>query len=81
MGMATAQGDTGQSPLILDTRPVFEMNNGAQLGWLLDTPNRRVCIYRPGKGVECIEDPATLAGDPELPGFVLDLTKIWTPDF
>ncbi len=57
------------------------LDNGAQLGWLLDTPNRRVFIYRPRKAVECLENPATLVGDPELPGFMLDLTKIWTPDF
>jgi Uma2 family endonuclease len=57
------------------------VDNGAQLGWLLDTPNRRVFIYRPGEAVECVENPATLVGDPELPGFVLDLTKIWEPDF
>lgn len=57
------------------------LDNGAQLGWLLDTLNRRVFVYRPGKDVECLENPATLAGDPELPGFVLDLTRIWEPDF
>jgi Uma2 family endonuclease len=57
------------------------LDNGAQLGWLLDTPNRRVFVYRPGKAVECLENPATLAGEPELPGFVLELAKIWQPDF
>ena len=57
------------------------IDNGAQLGWLLDTVNRRVFVYRPGKDVECLENQETLAGDPELPGFVLDLTKIWEPDF
>jgi Uma2 family endonuclease len=57
------------------------LDNGAQLGWLLDAPNRRVFVYRPGKTMECLENPATLGGDPELPGSVLDLTKIWTPDF
>lgn len=55
--------------------------NGAQLGWLLDTPNRQVYVYRPGQAVECLENPATISGDPELPGFVLDLAKIWEPDF
>lgn len=55
--------------------------NGAQLGWLFDIPNRRVYVYRPGAAVECLENPATLSGDPELPGFVLDLAKIWESDF
>jgi Uma2 family endonuclease len=57
------------------------IDNGAQLGWLLDTPNRRVFIYRPGKAVECLENPSTLSGESELPGFVLDLAKIWEPEF
>src|SRR5215475_7397164 len=48
------------------------IDNGAQLGWLLDTPNRRVYVYRPGRAVECLENLATISGDPELPGFVLD---------
>jgi Uma2 family endonuclease len=57
------------------------INNGAQLGWLLDPPNRRVYVYRPDVVVECLENPTTLSGDPELPGFVLDLAGIWEPDF
>jgi len=56
------------------------IDNGAHLGWLFDTPNRRVYVYRPGKVVECLENPTTLSGDPELPGFVLDLAKIWEAD-
>ncbi|HKA52184.1 MAG TPA: Uma2 family endonuclease [Candidatus Binatia bacterium] len=53
------------------------MDNGAQLGWLLDPIDRRVYVYRPGVAVECLEDPATISGDPELPGFALDLGTIW----
>lgn len=55
--------------------------NGAQLGWLLDPRTQTVYIYRPGKEYEYIDHPATLAGDPELPGFILDLQPIWNPDF
>lgn len=57
------------------------IDNGAQLGWLLDAPNRRVFVYRPGRAVERVENPSSLSGDPELPGFVLDLAKIWEPEF
>jgi Uma2 family endonuclease len=57
------------------------IDNGTQLGWLIDTPNRRVSIYRPGVAVECLENPATISGDPQLPGFVLDLASIWEPGF
>lgn len=53
------------------------LDNGAQLGFLLDPIDRRVYVYRPGAAVECLEDPPTISGDPELPGFVLDLKKIW----
>jgi Uma2 family endonuclease len=53
------------------------IENGAQLGWLLDSQRRRVYVYRPQRQVETLEDPATLAGDPELPGFTLDMREIW----
>ena len=57
------------------------MEHGARLGWLIDPlgPRRRVYIYRPGAPVEILEAPESLSGDPELPGFVLDLQPIWEP--
>ena len=30
---------------------------------------------------KCLEHPSTIFGEPELPGFVLELAKIWEPDF
>lgn len=51
--------------------------NGARLGWLLDRKNRRVHVYRPGRPVEHFDDPASVSGDPELPGFVLELRRIF----
>jgi len=62
---------------ILQDKMQEYIDNGAQLGWLLDPLDRRVSVYRPGAEVERLEDPVTVAGDPELPGFVLDLGKIW----
>jgi Uma2 family endonuclease len=53
------------------------IENGARLGWLLDPKERRVYIYRPQRRVERLENPPSLSGDPELPGFVLDIRKIW----
>ncbi|MEG4326342.1 Uma2 family endonuclease [Microcoleus sp. herbarium5] len=50
---------------------------GVQLGWLIDRKNRRVYIYRPGLPEECLENPAKVSGDPVLPGFVLNMSKIW----
>ncbi len=57
------------------------IENGATLGWLIDATNRRVYVYRPGAEVERLDDPATLSGDPELPGFVLDLKLVWQAPF
>ena len=53
--------------------------NGAQLGWLIDTQNRQVHIYRPDDEAECLDNPQTLSGNPLLPGFTLDLRGIWEP--
>jgi Uma2 family endonuclease len=52
------------------------IDSGASLGWLIDRKNKRVEIYRPGKEVEILENPASLSGEDVLPGFVLDLTLI-----
>jgi Uma2 family endonuclease len=56
------------------------MANGAQLGWLIDPSSRRVHVYRPQHQPETLEAPSTISSDPILPGFVLDLHKIWEPD-
>jgi Uma2 family endonuclease len=53
------------------------IDNGARLGWLIDPQNRRVEIYRAGREVEILENPPTLSGEDILPGFVLNLRKIW----
>jgi Uma2 family endonuclease len=53
---------------------------GVLLGWLINPETRKVHVYRPGKEVEALEDPAEVSGEPELPGFVLDLREIWEPN-
>jgi len=53
------------------------MDNGAQLGWLIDPLERKVSIYRLGAEVEVLDNPSALSGDPELPGFVLPLGEVW----
>ena len=53
------------------------MENGAQLGWLIDPVRRQVCIYRPDLPVEQLEKPDSVSGEPLLPGFRLDLREIW----
>lgn len=53
------------------------MANGASLGWLIDLKNRTVHIYRPNQAPEILNNPETVNGAPELPGFVLWMAKIW----
>lgn len=52
--------------------------NGAQLGWLIDPANRQVEVYRRGESTQILDNPQAVSGDPLLPGFVLDLTEIFT---
>ena len=49
--------------------------NGALLGWLIDPYQRRVHIYRPGVEPEVLDDPETVSGEPELPGFVFEVRQ------
>jgi Uma2 family endonuclease len=56
------------------------VDNGSRLGWLLDPKSRRVYVYRPGARVVVIESAEEISGEPELPGFVLDLREIWEPN-
>jgi Uma2 family endonuclease len=57
------------------------IDNGARLGWLIDPENRHIYIYRPNAPVERLDDPTTVPGDPELPGFVLDAQSVFDPGF
>ena len=53
------------------------IDNGVQLGWLIEPAAGIVEIYRPGKQVEVLNNPQTLLGENVLPGFVLDLGEIF----
>lgn len=54
------------------------LDNGLRLGWLINRKTQQVEIYRQGQDVEILESPATLSGEDVLPGFVLNLQKIWS---
>jgi len=49
---------------------------GVELGWLIDPFERRAHIYRQSEQPKVLEDPASVSGDLELPGFVLDLMQV-----
>ena len=53
------------------------IDNGAQLGWLIDPYKRKVYVYRPNAPVERLAEPETVSGDPVLPGFVLPVAQLW----
>jgi Uma2 family endonuclease len=53
------------------------LENGVQLGWLIDPFERKVYVHRPQMGVECLDNPATVSGEPLLRGFVLDVQSLW----
>jgi Uma2 family endonuclease len=53
------------------------LDNDAKLGWLIDPIEKKVYTYRPQAAVECLDNPQTISGDPVLPGFVLELGRVW----
>jgi Uma2 family endonuclease len=61
----------------LQDKMVEYLDNGAQLGWLIDLKAQRVYVYWPGQAVECLGQPEAVSGDTVLPGFVLKLKDLW----
>ncbi|MCY7336823.1 MAG: Uma2 family endonuclease [Chamaesiphon sp.] len=50
---------------------------GVRLGLLVDPKNKRVEIYRPGQKTEILEVPASVDCNEVMPGFILDMSRIW----
>ncbi|PAX51627.1 Uma2 family endonuclease [Brunnivagina elsteri] len=53
------------------------ISNGCRLGWLINRKKQEVEIYRPQQDVEILISPSTISGENVLPGFVLNLQRIW----
>jgi Uma2 family endonuclease len=53
------------------------IENGCRLGWLINRKKQEVEIYRPEQDVEVLKFPQTISGGNILPGFVLNMQKIW----
>jgi Uma2 family endonuclease len=53
------------------------VENGSELGWLIDPFEQKVYVYRPQREVECLENPQTVAGEPLLAGFILNVQELW----
>lgn len=60
-----------------DKMQEYMQEPGIQLSLLIDRKNRHVYIYRPGQIEEYLENPNTVSCEPVLPGFVLQMGKIW----
>jgi Uma2 family endonuclease len=50
---------------------------GVRMGLLIDPQKQRVEIYRPGQEVEILEAPKSIDCTEVMPGFSLDMTRIW----
>ncbi len=53
------------------------MENGVRLGWLVNPQARQVEIYRQGQPKETLNSPSSLSEEDVLPGFILDLSRIF----
>lgn len=53
------------------------LENGCRLGLLINRKKQELEIYRPHQKVEIIQAPQTFATEDVLPGFSLNLQKIW----
>jgi Uma2 family endonuclease len=53
------------------------MDNGIQLGGLIDPLQSSVEICWTGQSIQLLESPTLLSGEDLLPGFKLKLSKVW----
>jgi Uma2 family endonuclease len=61
----------------LEDKMLEYIANGALMAWLIDPLRKRVYLYRPNRTAEILENPERVSGDPELPGFNLDVRELW----
>ncbi|MGD1849696.1 MAG: Uma2 family endonuclease [Cyanophyceae cyanobacterium] len=53
------------------------LENGVQLGWLIDPQSQEVTIYQPNQTPLILTQPGLLEGGEILPDFVCDLDFLW----
>ena len=61
----------------LEAKMAEWMENGSELGWLIDPESRTAWVYRRGQAVERLENPERLQGEGPVAGFTLELGRIW----
>ena len=62
---------------VLQNKMKEYVENGAQLGWLIDPLKKKVYVYRPQTAVEVFDNPPDISGEPLLRGFTLDVRSLW----
>jgi Uma2 family endonuclease len=67
---------TGDKLKTLQKKMEEYIENGAQLGWLIDPLKNKVHIYRHSEPVEILDNPKEISGEPLLKGFTLNLEGI-----
>jgi Uma2 family endonuclease len=50
---------------------------GVRLGLLIDPKNKQVEVYKPGNEPEILADPKSIDCNEVMPGFILDMSKVW----
>ena len=55
------------------------IDNGAELGWLIDPDRRAVEVFRADGSSEVFVDAEQIVGEGPVDGFVLDLKSVWEP--
>ena len=67
------------SDTLADTQEKMEeyLENGMQLGFLIDPRNNTIYIYRPNQPVQTLNNPTEVSAEPELPGLVFSMARIF----
>lgn len=55
------------------------LDNGAQLGWLIDPLSCSVEVFRPNREPELLTEIDTVSGEGPVAGFILHLRLVWEP--
>ncbi|MGL6342346.1 MAG: Uma2 family endonuclease, partial [Waterburya sp.] len=64
------------SPKELREKMQEYIDNGVQLGWLIDPITKQVEIYRSNSAPETLSNPGQIEGEDILLGFILSLDRI-----
>ena len=62
---------------VLREKMVGWTTHGVLLGLLVDPRRRNVHIYRDGEEQQVLRNPDAVSCEPEMPGLVLDFTRVW----